>query len=68
MTVPQLAMAWLLRKTDAGEVEPFVGTGLVVAGDHISVRDVITEAISGLLPRSRRNSVYFGLQRRYVAS
>ena len=57
LTVPQLTRAWLPRQANARKVEPFVKTGCVVAGDHISIADIVTEAISWFLAGSCRNAI-----------
>ena len=57
MTIPELAGAWLLAETNAGEVEPFVHAGCIVASYHVPVAHIITEAVGGLLARSCGNSV-----------
>jgi len=36
---------WLLDKTNAGEVEPFIWAVLVVACNHVAVGYVLAEAI-----------------------
>ena len=37
------------RESDASEVEPFDGTIHVVAPDHLSVRDLVADAVSRLV-------------------
>lgn len=59
MAVP-LAIRRLLSESDAGEVEPLVGTQFVVAGDHVPVRHIVAEAERGLVARLRRVALEHG--------
>lgn len=34
-----------MSETNAGKVEPLIGTSLVIAGNHISIRNILAEAI-----------------------
>ena len=47
LTVPDAAF-WLGHESDASEVEPFVGAGLIVACYHVSIRHIFAEAVERL--------------------
>ena len=57
LTVPELSRARFLRQANAWEMEPLVHASLIVAGNHISVRNVVAEAVGWLLPWASRNSI-----------
>lgn len=52
MTVP-LGAVWLLGEANTREVEPLVGTHLIIAGNHVAVGHIVAKAEGGLVTRLR---------------
>ena len=49
-------LLWFIAQADAWEVKPLIRTELVVASDHISVANIVTEAIGRLKDCSHLSS------------
>lgn len=64
MAIPELTRARLLRQSNAREVEPLVETCLVVARNHVTVGDIVAEAIGGFLTGARWHTICLNLLQR----